>query len=72
MLNAEIIAELNKGYILPKNAGPAWRAAYEAGEDMTLLECNLELTPEERIEQHRRARELVFAIQQASPFHASV
>jgi len=71
MMDADVIAELNKGYVLPENAGPAWRAAYEAGEDMSLLECNLLLTPEERIDQHRRARELIFAIQAASPFYAA-
>ena len=30
--------------------GPAWRAAEELGLDMSLVECNLELTPAERID----------------------
>jgi hypothetical protein len=71
MVDSKIIAELNAGYRLPADAGPAWRAAYEAGEDMSLLECNLSLTPEQRIEQHQRALDLALAIREASPFYAA-
>jgi len=43
-----------KPYVCPPDAGPAWRAAYEAGIDMAELEENLRLTPEQRIEKHQR------------------
>jgi hypothetical protein len=43
-----------KPYVCPPDAGPAWRAAYEAGIDMAELEENLRLTPEERLEKHQR------------------
>jgi hypothetical protein len=39
-------------YVCPPDAGPAWRAAFEAGCDMEELEANLRLTPEERIAKH--------------------
>ena len=41
-------------YVCPPDAGPEWRAAYEAGIDMAALEENLRLPPEERIEKHQR------------------
>jgi hypothetical protein len=41
-------------YLCPPDAGPTWRAAYEAGLDMEALEENLRLTPEQRIEKHQR------------------
>ena len=44
-MDARTIAELNEAYKCPPDAGPAWRAACEMGIDMSLIECNLELTP---------------------------
>ena len=47
------LACMGKGhYVCPPDAGPAWRAAYEAGCDMEELEANLRLTPEERLIKH--------------------
>jgi hypothetical protein len=43
-----------KSYVCPPDAGPAWRAAYDAGCDMEALEENLRLTPEQRLEKHQR------------------
>ena len=43
-------------YVCPPDAGPAWRAAYEAGCDMEHLEANLKLTPEERLLKHDKLR----------------
>ena len=43
-----------KPYVCPPDAGPAWRAADEAGCDMAELEKNLKLTPEQRIEKLQR------------------
>ena len=45
MLDAETIAELNAHCKMPADAGPAWREAVQMGIDMTLIECNLELSP---------------------------
>jgi hypothetical protein len=44
----------SRPYVCPPDAGPAWRAAYEAGCDMAELEDNLKLTPEERLEKNNR------------------
>ena len=43
-------------YVCPPDAGPAWRAAYEAGCDMEHLEANLRLTPEQRLLKHDKLR----------------
>lgn len=43
-------------YECPPDAGPAWRAAYEAGCDMEQLEANLKLTPWERLLKHDKLR----------------
>ncbi|MEI9865687.1 MAG: hypothetical protein WDN00_14275 [Limisphaerales bacterium] len=43
-------------YVCPPEAGPAWRAAYEAGCDMEHLEANLKLTPEDRFLKHHKLR----------------
>lgn len=49
------LACMGKGnYVCPPDAGPAWRAAYEAGCDMEELETNLRLTPWERMQKHGR------------------
>jgi hypothetical protein len=39
-------------YVCPPDAGPAWRAALEAGINMEELEVNLRLSSEERIAKH--------------------
>jgi hypothetical protein len=39
-------------YVCPPDAGPEWRAAFEAGCDMEELEANLRLTPWERLLKH--------------------
>ena len=46
----------SKDYVCPPDAGPAWRAAYEAGCDMEQMEVNLKLTPEERLRKHDKLR----------------
>lgn len=45
-----------KNYVCPPDAGPAWRAAYEAGCDMEQIEVNLKLTPEERLRKNDKLR----------------
>ena len=54
MLDEALIEQLNRGYVCPPDAGPAWRAACEYGFDMSLVEDALSRTPEERFEQHQR------------------
>ena len=34
----DLMELLNRGYVCPAEAGPAWRAAYVAGVDMGLIE----------------------------------
>ncbi len=45
--------------------GPAWRAAEEFGCDMSLVEENLKLTPQERIRRHDRALRTITMLKEA-------
>ena len=63
MLDDALIEQLNRGYVCPPDAGPAWRAAYEYGFDMSLVEDALRMTPEQRLEQHQHALNLVLEIE---------
>jgi hypothetical protein len=65
MLDEALIEELNRGYVCPPDAGPAWRAACEYGFDMSLVEAALQMTPEQRIAEHQRALDLVLEIEAA-------
>jgi hypothetical protein len=64
-MNDALIEELNRGYVCPSDAGPAWRAAYEYGFDMSLVEDALRMSPEERIEEHQKFLNLLLAIEAA-------
>ena len=66
-MDAETIAELNAGYKCPPDAGPEWCKACEMGMDMSLIECNLDLTPWQRLLQNDRALGLVRLLQQSNP-----
>jgi len=50
MIDAETLAQMNGKYVMPPDAGPAWRAAVEYGFDMSLVEDALRMTPEQRLE----------------------
>lgn len=63
MLDDATIDRLNRGYVCPPEAGPAWRAAWEYGLDMSLVEEALEMTPEQRLEQHQHALNLLLEIE---------
>ena len=65
MLDDALIEELNRGYICPPDAGPAWRAACDYGFDMSLVEDALRMTPEQRIAEHQRALNLLLEIEAA-------
>ncbi len=62
---------MNGEYPLPPDAGPAWRAAHEAGLDMSLVEDALRLTPEERLAEHQRVLNFLLEVQKAGQSHAS-
>ena len=47
---------------MPEDAGPEWRAAHEAGIDMSLIEYALELTPEERLKEHQQVLDFLLEI----------
>jgi hypothetical protein len=49
--------ELGRGYVLPVDAGPAMREAYEYGLDLSLLAETLRMTEEERMEANQRAKD---------------
>jgi hypothetical protein len=67
MLDETTLAQINGPYVCPADAGPAWRAAHEYGFDMSLIEANLRLSPEQRLDEHQRALDLVLEIEAARP-----
>jgi hypothetical protein len=62
MLDQKTIDEINRGYVCPPDAGPAWRAAHEAGNDMSLLESTLSQTPEQRLVEHQQLINFLISI----------
>ena len=54
MIDEETLAQMNGKYVMPPDAGPAWRAAVEYGFDMSLIEESLKLTPEQRLAEHQQ------------------
>ncbi len=62
MIEEALIEQLNRGYVCPPDAGPAWRAACEYGFDMSLVEDALTKSPEERLEEHQRALDMMLLI----------
>ena len=71
MLDDALIAELNRGYVCPPDAGPAWRAACDYGFDMSLVEDALKLTPEQRLARHQRALDMILELQKGKTLHAA-
>jgi hypothetical protein len=67
MIDEETLAQMNGKYLMPPDAGPAWRAAFAAGMDMSLIEENLKRSPWERLLANDSALALIRAIQQAKP-----
>ena len=67
MIDPATLAQMNGEYVMPPDAGPAWRAAFEAGVDMALIEENLRRNPWERLLANDRALALVREIQKAKP-----
>jgi hypothetical protein len=71
MIDEETLAQMNGKYVMPLDAGPCWRAAYEAGIDMSLLESALKMTPEERLAEHQQVIDFLLSVQEAGSSHAS-
>jgi hypothetical protein len=71
MIDEETLAQMNGKYVMPPNAGPAWRAAVDYGFDMSLVEDALRMTPEQRLDQHQRALDLVLEVMAAGERHAA-
>ncbi len=65
MIDEQLLAQINGPYVCPPDAGPAWRAACDYGFDMSLVEDALRRTPEQRLEEHQRALNLVLEIMEA-------
>jgi len=65
MIDEKILAQMNGEYVMPPDAGPAWRAAYEAGIDVSLIEVNLQKTPWERLLANDAALALIRVLENA-------
>ena len=65
MLDEETLAQINGKYVCPPDAGPAWRAAMDAGFDMSLIEASLKLTPAERLAELQQVVNFLLEIQEA-------
>ena len=71
MAAGTLIEELNRGYVCPPDAGPAWRAAHEAGIDMSLIEFALELTPEQRLAEYQQVISFLEEVREAGKSHGT-
>ncbi len=71
MLDEALIEELNRGYVCPPDAGPAWRAACDYGFDMSLVEEALTKTPEARLEAHQRALDMILELRSGEMDHGT-
>lgn len=71
MVDEETLAQMNGKYVMPPDAGPAWRAAVEYGFDMSLVEDALQMTPEQRLEQHQRALDSILELRETGERHAA-
>lgn len=71
MMDEETLARINGKYVPPADAGPEWRAAMAAGIDMSLIEVELELTPEERLKRHHRMLEFFLEVKGAGATNAA-
>jgi hypothetical protein len=65
------LAQMNGEYAVPPDAGPAWRAAHEAGIDVWLIEAALALPPEERLIWHQRIADFLLEVRAAGEAQAT-
>lgn len=71
MIDEETLAQMNGKYVMPPDAGPAWRAAAEAGIDMSLIESALKLTPEQRLAEHQQVINFLLEVQESGRSHGA-
>jgi hypothetical protein len=71
MIDEATLAQMNGKYVMPRNASPAWRAACEYGFDMSLVEDALRMTPEERLDAHQRALDMLLELKEMGEHHAA-
>ena len=71
MMDAATLAQMNGEYVMPPDAGPAWRAAQAAGIDMSLIEAALKMTPAQRLEEHQQVLNFLLEVQAAGHAHAA-
>ena len=71
MIDEETLAQMNGKYLMPPDAGPAWRAAAEYGFDMSLIEASLKLTPEQRLAEHQQVINFMIEVQESGQAHAA-
>ncbi len=71
MIDAATLAQMNGEYVMPPDAGPAWRAAAAYGFDMSLIEASLELTPEQRLAEHQQAINFMIELQESDKAHGA-
>ena len=67
MIDEVTLAQMNGEYLMPPDAGPAWRTAFASGIDMSLIEENLKRSPWERLLANDRALSAIRAIEEAKP-----
>jgi hypothetical protein len=67
VIDEATLAQMNGEYLMPPDAGPAWREAFACGIDMSLLEENLKRSPWERLLANDSALALVRAVGEAKP-----
>jgi len=71
MIDAATLAQMNGEYLMPPDAGPAWRAAHAEGIDMSLIEDSLKLTPEQRLAEHQQVIDFLLEVQKAGQAHGT-
>ena len=71
MIEEATLAQINGEYVMPPDAGPAWRAAHAAGIDMSLIESALKLTPEQRLAEHQQVIDFLLEVQAAGRSHGT-
>jgi hypothetical protein len=65
MIDAATLAQMNGEYVMPPEAGPAWRAAAKFGFDMSLVEDALRMSPEQRLDEHQQLLDFFLEINTA-------
>lgn len=65
----DLVDLLNQPPVCASDAGPAWKAAFAAGVDMSLVEDALKMTPQVRLREHQRSLDQILALRPPRPSH---